>query len=354
MLNLSEYFYSAEFKELIKPIYDRVKSSPKDSDNKYIDFKNAINHVTSSALTYYQFFMLNKENSQIAENNFHGFMQETVDAMCGIIKQSDSIVEVLTEYYMLNNPDVSWKTQSDLNRDVYINILKSACKYHAFNSAFEEGIRQHGINPNTKPFDEDEIISISNLLTSYGCPLSLGCSSRSKSRVYYSTTPTFSPGYGETSPEWFNLFCNGHLETKNHDAAKNHITSKCDAVKMSEEDKKIVLDFFEKHWNKFAINTIPKVAIIPSGVSDESIKQDLAFAEAEGGYNTELLWMSINNSTNAETDETIDVSQAEIVSMPEINELVRTFNREYRLQQASQQQNTNPTHTNGTAAGMSL
>ena len=335
-MNLSEYFNSPEFKELLKPFYDKVRSNPEtDSDKKYLDFKLGIQSVTGKALLYYQQFMFKKESSQLIEENLNTFMKETVDKLCGnSTTKNEREVETMIRYYKLNNPDKTWGNDTEFNAEFIGHIVKSASKYHAFNSAFEQGIRANGINPNTKPFDEEEIKKMSELLEKYNCPLSLGCSSRSEGHVYYSTTPSVSHSYGNTSPEWFNQFCSQNFAKKNYDKARQHIISTCGAVNMPTEDAEKVLEFFEKNWNKFAVNTKPKVVMVSQGYDDNMVKKEIEFCEMLNNYDTSFVWGTYNSGgINAETSETIDVTDAEFIDMPEINELLKEFNQEHKKEQ---------------------
>ena len=339
-MNISEYFNSPEFKKLVKPYYDKIRESQKDSDNKYLDFRDGIHKVTSKALLYYQQFMFNKESSQVVEDNFHAFMQETVNEMCNPSGNQEKFeMDTMIRYYKLNNPDKTWENETQFNCEFIGNIVKSACKYHAFNSAFEEGIKENGINPDTKPFDEQEIAEMQELFDRYGNVLTLGCSSRSKGRVYYSTTPSVTPSYGSTSPEWFNEFCNHNLSKKNYEKAKQYILSKCESISMPEEDSNKVLGFFEKNWNRFAIDTKPKVVMVPENYDDKVVEMELEFCDMQNNYSPNPIWGTYNTNEfgssgiNCETDKTIDVTNAEFIDMPEVNTLLKELNQEYRMEQ---------------------
>ena len=334
-MDLSEYFNSSEFKDLLKPFYNKVRSnSERSSDQKYLDFKVGVQTLTSRALLYYQQFMFKKESSQLIEENFHAFMRESVEGLFDKSNEmSENDMETMMRYYKLNNPDKTWESETQINREFIENIVKSASKYHAFNSAFEEGIRENGVNPNAKPFNEEEIKNISELLSQYNCPLSLGCSGSSVGCVYYSTTPSVIPSYGNTSPEWFNEFCAQNLSRKDYDKARQHIISTCDAVNMPSEDAGKVLAFFEKNWSMFAVETSPKVVMVSQGYDDNMVASELEFCEMYD-YNPIYAWVAYNSDgVNVETKATIDVANAEFINMPEVNELLKGFHQEYNKEQ---------------------
>ena len=334
-MNISEYFNSPEFKKLVKPYYDKIRESQKDSDNKYLDFKKGIQSITGKALLYYQQFMFNQESSQLVEDNFHNFMQETVDRMCGKGENQDaSEMDSMIRYYKLNNPDKTWENETQFNCEIIANIVKTSCKYHAFNSAFEEGIRENGINPDTKPFDEEEISVLSSVLEAYGCTaLSFGCTSRSTGRVYYSNTPSVSPDYGYRSPEWFSIFCGENLGKKNYEKAKQHVLDNLGTVELPQEVRDEVLSFFEKNWQKFAVDTKPKVVMIPENHDDKIVELELEICDMQNSYDPHLAWSGHRGGVNIESDEAIDVTNGEFIDMPEVNQLLRELNQEYKLEQ---------------------
>ena len=64
---------------------------------------------------------------------------------------------------------------------------------------------------------------------------------------------------------------------------------------MPTEDAEKVLEFFEKNWNKFAVNTKPKVVIVSQGYDDNMVKKEIEFCEMLNNYDTSFVWGAYNS-----------------------------------------------------------
>ena len=137
-MNLSEYFNSPEFKELLKPFYDKVRSNPEiDSDKKYLDFKLGVQSVTGKALLYYQQFMFKKESSQLIEENFNTKVEKSIDLGRG---QVTLIVEPKNDlYYRVLSEQCNCDIKNEFHLISYIKQLSVAkVHYDKFRSAIEQ------------------------------------------------------------------------------------------------------------------------------------------------------------------------------------------------------------------------
>ena len=131
---------------------------------------------------------------------------------------------------------------------------------------------------------------------------------------FYDGSPE-SVTYYADSPEWFNQFCGEGFpywglisEEKRHGyrnrdyaTALESITTLIDSIKMSEEEKKEVIDFFNKCWQKFG-NTKPGLILVPyyEVLSDEE-KEFISMRDTDP--NLERLFMDIISCSVTENNQ---------------------------------------------------
>lgn len=191
------------------------------------------------------------------------------------------------------NPD-NVENQADIFdylRDALVN--RGYC-YHAYNSADEASIREYGLSPEKRAFDEPAIERVCQTIQKYNCdPMVLGYlhmeRNSSQGKVYYASGPNWAYGYGRNCPEWFLYFVNrGRTDfdqkdpytCRDYKRARTQVEHYCDTLSginygsadtqklidsrpMTEDDREEVIGFFETMWNHYGKGT-PKVALIPN------------------------------------------------------------------------------------------
>jgi hypothetical protein len=163
--------------------------------------------------------------------------------------------------------------------------LKSKFLLHAFNGAFEESIKQYGLDPSIRLFDQGDLDAVQTGTL-------LGWQQYSKEKVYLlGVTPDTmnSPvyRYAVSSPEWFAQFCQGGSRMvkdsrfdneafmrRDYEASKRNLETYLSdqSSGVNEEERVRIRELFEKYWNMFASpEATPKLAI----VNASAIKDDL-------------------------------------------------------------------------------
>ncbi len=162
------------------------------------------------------------------------------------------------------------------------NYVKNGYFFHSFNGAFEDSIKQRGLDVDTRFWDWDELKDISDICSKAGYGMVLGWSGlncRGKLSIGDSASNIYR--YGIASPEWFGQFVaeGWHIPNKepydkkafykkDYENAKNNIMLFCDRKmhqsseedienriaypNMTFEEGQAILAFFEKYWQKFA------------------------------------------------------------------------------------------------------
>ncbi len=174
----------------------------------------------------------------------------------------------------------------------YENFKKNGYVYHAANSASIEMKMISGLNGNITNIEQQkELLYIESIYRKYEpdnpySPIGHGATDiiDNKTGWFFDGLPIHSTGYAN-SPQWFNYLCGKSYvyfesipeERRNGYANKDYRTS-LEAViwlvkskKMSIEDRKEILRFFIKCWNKYK-DTTPCLMFVPVeevGVNDE-------------------------------------------------------------------------------------
>ena len=135
--------------------------------------------------------------------------------------------------------------------------------YHVTNSVNAIDIKKNGLLPAGKI--DDEIRTVNDIFKKYRCNMALGwydIDLTSNNGWFYLNYPRYFLDY-INSPEWFERFCGGqNYKNRNYQAAKRYIESVIGGCNMTEEERKIVGDFFEKNWKKYE-NSTPVLVMIP-------------------------------------------------------------------------------------------
>ena len=330
MFNISEYLNSPEFKDLLKGHHKDLKEdNSRDGDTKYARFRTIFNNLVSEALYYYQYFIFQKDNVEphVIEN-FYEHMRSVAENK-DIKFNNDEAKNRMFECFKKNEP--FWEEAGMAEMVFKTKIIDSACLFHAFNANFADHVRANGVNPQNKGYDEEELAQMGELLAKYKSGLTLGCSSRSKGRVYYTNRPLESPSYANTSPEWFNQFTGNYFQKGNYEKARESILGHLTRAQIPQEDADRVMSFFEKSWNNFYTpDAKPKIAMIPQPLSD----QRKAFIDSVSTIYGDIdsAWNECTYQNNGESEDVLDVSQGELVDVPNVNTMLRELNQEYKME----------------------
>lgn len=151
--------------------------------------------------------------------------------------------------------------------------------FHGFNSVFEGSIRQHGLSPEVRVWDESDMEEMALIGERYQIPMMLGWHNLSSGgkNISYSDGSQNTYSYAIRSPEWFSEFIanggRGTIEAATAFSRRDYATARQNIERFlkevwpggefSEEDKGKVRAFFEKYWGIFARPECgPRVALI--------------------------------------------------------------------------------------------
>lgn len=169
----------------------------------------------------------------------------------------------------------------DIIRYAFENFVKNGYVFHAGNSCAIKNNMKYGLRvPESSQEDKMELMHIASIYSKYGNDNPLGWGTldikNKKNGWFYDSSPHNMLYYAD-SPEWFGQFCGGNLcygwglvpeenrhgyENRDYDACFLTITKLIEKYNMDENDRKEILDFFNKCWNKFG-NTDPYLAFVP-------------------------------------------------------------------------------------------
>ena len=152
-------------------------------------------------------------------------------------------------------------------------------------------------------------------------------------QISYSSSPNVSYGYGIDSPEWFTNFCHNYdkispLRNRNYEEAFNSIMKKIELF--SDEDKKTIIDFFNKNWEIYASNeNTPILSIISRNEEINKEEERKDFCDDMNFY-FECCCLDRDKVDN-HTDF-IDTSNAIFITMPSYNRLMKLAEYKYTEQ----------------------
>ena len=180
----------------------------------------------------------------------------------------------------------------DIIRYAFDNFVKNGYVFHAGNSKAIEHNMKYGLSPSETVSDERiELMHIASIYSKYGNDNPLGWGTldikNNKNGWFYDGSPQNMLYYAD-SPEWFRQFCgenhcyawglvpeeNRHgYQNRDYDTCLLTISKLIEKYNMSEEDRKEILDFFNKCWSIFG-DTEPCLAFVPisSLETNESIE----------------------------------------------------------------------------------
>ena len=265
---LSKYFNSEQFYNLVN------------SYNKTDILRSRIRELTNYIIKYS--LIIGVEEINIFAKNFvdlcnNGYEEEK--AYIELIKKG------VTNILERNNIAV---TENSIKEYLSSKLGNSIFKFHAFNSSKLESIKKYGLTTNLSSIFEEknDIARIEEIIKKYTYPDSRSLfgfyRKSSKDKVYYSLDPVNSYSYANRSPEWFASFVGdsyfysqekqGTFFEKDYDKAKDNICEFMNSYNFDDEDKKDVLNFFEKYWNVYG-NSKPMLTIIEEKYDNSYLKE---------------------------------------------------------------------------------
>lgn len=345
-MGIEDYFQSDDFAESLKSLKYIFEKSDLSTNSKIIEY------FVSIAIKYSIFF---GEEKDFSINGLNEFIEDVANFM--------SNMELKSIYFLGSNSDLD-KYVSDLcikslfkrlNIEVADlldeNLKRGVCsfvirnlkgkqfKFHAFNSAFYESIKENGINPNINFTSQQESDKINQIFEKYGINMIFGWQKlNGNGKVSYSRTPSVSYYYGTNSPEWFgqftgqgfpfnpsNKYKKGAFVEGNYEAAKQNLLTLMNENHFSNDDLGNVIDFFETNWERYA-NKNPMLAIIPENINDEETMHWIEMILDDSYFkNDERRIFSFcfnDGEVDCQTSKTIEISDATFVELPNYNQLI--------------------------------
>jgi len=223
------------------------------------------------------------------------------------------------------------------NKLIDQQMAQSTIKFHSFNSANLESIKENGIDPNLSNPYQDEIDRISGIFASHGVGNVFGWQKLNcDKKVYYSQTPRVSFSYASRSPEWFSQFVIGGLsalgntgidtkayENRDYDSAKQNLSKIMRDNGFTAEEMQEVYQFFDKFWQKYATKE-PAVAVVHEVSEDERLLiYDMFLKGKKPSESIDLLGSLDYSVVDASSTEKIDTKEAMFFSLPTAKELER-------------------------------
>lgn len=145
-------------------------------------------------------------------------------------------------------------------------LVNEGLIFHSFNAAFFDKINTQGLVVKEKPWSLDEVEDVRKIFYQKENYNVFGLyQGKTATPVFFADTLISSPYYGlssptffrkfiENKPEYFNVFLN-----RDYSKAKESIEQLC--VELSDEERNIVFNFFNKYWQLFTNGELPYVAI---------------------------------------------------------------------------------------------
>ncbi len=265
-MNLEEYFISNDF-------YNSLKTaSPYITEDHHRNLE-ILNSVISACICY----SLIISNDELRTDGIDTFLNKLLADIpndpfvsMDIIDKANLLLEetVLNKLNIPKELEENKETLDKCGEYLAERLFYPVYIFHAFNSAFYESIKEHGLNPVYSNPNQYEIDQINSIFESHSLPRVFGWQKLNcEGKVSYSNNSSVAYSYGCASPEWFSEFCGGSIEFfppekydkmafyhNDYNSALNNLTQLMNENGFNYIEKKQVLDFFNKNWVELTNN----------------------------------------------------------------------------------------------------
>lgn len=248
--------------------------------------------------------------------------------------KENSLAEVFAHTFKISQESLQdEETTHRIKKTIWNRIADNSYKIHRTNSSALDGIRANGITPDREFKEIDDIRRVDAIFKSHNMISYFGWLDKNcDGKVFYSRTFQEAYRYSIRSPEWFASFTGDYFHdhthpeftpnafsTRNHDGARRNVELLIENKGFSEEEKAVVLNFFEDCWQTYGTAT-PTIIIAPEGFTENgylNTKYDQRSVAGFIGQATRFVGGCVDASTN----ETIDTSNATYASTYPVAEL---------------------------------
>jgi hypothetical protein len=209
------------------------------------------------------------------------------------------------------------------------NYMDEGKIFHSFNAVFQDEIEEHGLDPDRRIWDQNELTEIDGIFKKYGRD-AMGYSQIDcigKLSVTENTRYTYL--YALASPEWFDIFTSVHdgnaasnpFQDRNYEEAKHNVEKKlsnCHGI--TEGERRKVMEFFERHWNMLASPHNLRCALIAKSAIRPTTS-DLAHDETDEFWSWVMDSAWVGGDPNGYTiNKAIAPQDITIVDLPYLSE----------------------------------
>ena len=231
------------------------------------------------------------DEKQLQERNFSKMI-----GYCVLFKESDGIEEYMRltdkrkqiQFLKSRIADKLGIPQSDIASRIeeiikyaFDNFIVNGYVFHGANSKAVEENMKYGLKV-SEPTNEEkmELMHIDSIYKKYGNDNPLGWGTldikQGRNGWFYDSSPNSMLYYAD-SPEWFGEFCGNNIgyafglveeearhgyANRDYDACLLAIMALIEKNNMNEEDRKEIIDFFNRCWKKFG-DTDPALIFVP-------------------------------------------------------------------------------------------
>ena len=359
-MTIENYFVSQEFYDTLKPLAKYLEA---DSEHGF----RLIEYIIGIAIKY---SVLYRNENHLSTVGLSQFLQKVINKIANADLKSLSWIgsnyqleNDITHLFVEDLLEKASLSEEVLGNSIYKeaictyiikNLKGPEYLYHAFNSAFLDSMKTHGINPQTKFTEQQEINMIDSIFKKYHIDMIFGWQKLNcEERVSYSMDPSVSYYYGINSPEWFSQFtgqgfpfnpCDDYDKSAfvkgDYDHAKQNLLKIMDKNHFTPQDQDIVIRFFDKQWMLYA-NQSPMLAVVPNPAGDNSnywldaLLQDQSLRD---NVDEMMNFCLSDYRVDCRSEQPIDTSQAVFIRLPRYYELVKRVTSEDTIQDETQEE----------------
>ncbi len=213
--------------------------------------------------------------------NYLDNMQKELSLKKDMSKIEDIHITFLVQFIRINILKVNQYDEEE-NEMIYNYIVENWIQnwfaFHWFNGAIESYIRENWLSNTYRIEDEKDVEIVNNIFKKYGIDMIFWRrNTNCQNTLSLSENPSYLYNYALSSPEWFSQFCGwthwysgiDHIDRdsylkKDFNWCKINVNALINKLNFLQEEKNIVLCFFDKYWSNFInSDSEPKCALIP-------------------------------------------------------------------------------------------